>query len=413
MQINMQILLAVPMPPSSKSPGAIPVLLHALLKAITPRHQVTIVVPVGPEKEQWQAVKELCAQGFEVHTAPLIHQSQMERWVRRWHLLSEWSSGHYPWRSAWFHDLALQRVLDQLLLSRRFDLVQIEDNAMGAYQYRTDAPVLFTEHEVRLARPIDWKGWRAGNIRSWMFREADWHRWPRYEMNVWQRMDRIQVFTQRDATSIKNMLPTVADRVRINPFAIEIPAPLDARYEQNGHMVFIGNFTHAPNVDAALWLGLEIMPRLRERVSGLQLDLVGVYPPSSVQALACDDIHVTGLVPDTKPYLERAAVVLAPVRIGGGMRMKVLQAMAMGKAVVTTSRGAEGLQMEDSQPPLKVADDVEGIVNATTSLASSADARLVLGLRARQFVIEHHSPAAYSDRLEAIYNELQRGEVSA
>ena len=131
----------------------------------------------------------------------------------------------------------------------------------------------------------------------------------------------------------------MAKRVRVNPFGIEIPAPLDTAVQEQNTLLFVGNFTHAPNVDAAVWLGKEIMPLLREQCPGIRLWLIGIYPPPEVKALACNDIEVTGPVPEIEPYFARAALVVAPVRIGGGMRMKVLQAMALGKAIVTTSRG--------------------------------------------------------------------------
>jgi glycosyltransferase involved in cell wall biosynthesis len=170
--------------------------------------------------------------------------------------------------------------------------------------------------------------------------------------------------------------------------------------------LFVGNFTHAPNVDAALWLGAAIMPLLRQRCPGVRLTLVGPYPPRSVQALACEDVVVTGRVPQLEPYLEQAAVVIAPIRIGGGMRMKVLHSMAQGKAVVTTARGAEGLALNGHALPLIVAEDVESIVTTTAALLHSREQRQRLGQQARAFVAAHYSPRAYAQRLQAVYAEV-------
>jgi glycosyltransferase involved in cell wall biosynthesis len=180
---------------------------------------------------------------------------------------------------------------------------------------------------------------------------------------------------------------------------------------QPGTVVFAGGFSHPPNVDAALWLGREIMPLLCELHPGIQLTLVGSYPPDEVQTLAGDDIVVTGRVPEIEPYLERAALVLAPVRIGGGMRTKVLQGMGMGKVVVTTPLGAEGLT-GPSEPPLVVAADAYAFARETARLLTSDGERRALGHRARSFVAEHYSAAAYVRRLELVYAELcsQSGE---
>ncbi len=267
--------------------------------------------------------------------------------------------------------------------------------------------MVLTEHEVRRPRGIEWHGWSKGNWLRWALGEINWRRWQRYQPLIWRRFDRIQVFTTRDAAAIQAIAPEFADRVRVNPFGIELPAEAAAEREESGTIVFSGGFTHYPNVDAALWLGTEIMPLLRARCPGVRLLIVGSYPPDSVRALASDDIVVTGRVPEIEPFLERASVIVAPVRIGGGMRMKVVQGMAMGKAVVTTPRGAEGLEIVGSKPPLVLARDAEGIVAMIASLLASNDARRALGKRARAFVAQHFSPEAYAQRLEAVYAELQ------
>lgn len=304
----------------------------------------------------------------------------------------------------------MQRILDTLLQKQSFDLVTIEDNAMGVYNYSTRAPLVFTEHEVRRPRPINWHAGVPSNWLRWVFCEADWYRWQRYQPLIWRRFDRVQVFTSRDAKAITALAPDLAWRVRINPFGIELPAPVDYSLEEEGNVLFVGNFTHPPNVDAALWLGAEIMPLLRTRYPGIRLTLVGIYPPKAVQALACDDIFVIGPVPEIEPFFKRAAVIVAPLRTGGGMRMKVLQAMALGKAVVTTHRGADGLSLTGQQPPLTIADSAEEIADAVKVLLESSNIRQSIGLRARDHVAEYFSAQAYARRIESIYAELRPGQ---
>ena len=252
---------------------------------------------------------------------------------------------------------------------------------MGAYTYPTQAPLLFTEHEVRRPRAVNWAAFRHTEPLQWVLKETDWRRWPRYQRMIWGQFDRIQTFSKRDADAIGVIAPDLACRVRVNPFGICLPNLAPSEQQEQGNLLFVGNFTHEPNVDAAVWLGKEIMPLIRERYSGIRLTVVGIYPPPAVRNLASDDILVTGLVPEIEPYFRRAAIVLAPVRIGGGMRMKVLQAMAFGKAVVTTSRGADGLTIDGSQPPLVISDDAQGFAKAVAQLLADEDARLELGIR--------------------------------
>jgi glycosyltransferase involved in cell wall biosynthesis len=219
------------------------------------------------------------------------------------------------------------------------------------------------------------------------------------------------VFTPYDAAGIKKIAPELAERVRVNPFSIDLPAQADPALEETGSLLFTGNFTHPPNVDAARWLASEIMPLLRQRWTGVRLTLAGSYPPEQVRRLECEDIIVTGYVQQMEPLVERASVIVAPLRIGGGQRMKVLEGMAMGKAVVTTPRGAEGLLVAAEEPPLLIATTGEEFARVTVELLQDRSARRALGQQARAFVVEHFSPAAYARRLEIIYGDLLRLET--
>ena len=404
----MKILMVTPMPPQPQAPGAIPLVLYAELMGLLPRHQVTLLTVAGHEPGEHDAIERLLSAGIDVRAIRRTEPVGIKRWQRRWRLASLWLGGKLPWRTVWFWEPGVQHLLDDLLAKEAFDLVIVEDNAMGAYTYKTSLPLLFTEHEVRRPRLIDSSALRRGDFYRWMLKESDWARWTGYQRSVWQRFDRIQVFTRRDADAIARISPELASRVRVNPFGIQLPDALDASAEQQDTLLFTGNYTHAPNVDAALWLGMEFMPRLRAVRSGIKLWLVGIYPPHEVKALACDDILVTGPVPDIEPYFARAALVVAPLHIGGGMRMKVLQAMALGKAVLTTSRGADGLTLNGHQPPLVTADDPTAFSAAILRLLSDEFTRHQLGMNAHSYVADNFSSHAYANRIEVIYAEMQK-----
>jgi polysaccharide biosynthesis protein PslH len=403
----MKILMVTPMPPSRQAPGAIPLVLHAQLTGLIERHNVTLITVAGPDPLELQAVDHLREKPVTVHAVRRSVAGGAERWKRRWQLASSWLQGKCPWRTLWFWEQGVQQLLDRLAVEEHFDIITVEDNAMGIYRYPTGIPHVITEVEVRRPRPVDWQGLGQPNRRQWLLREADWSRWPRYQRMVWQRFDRVQVYTQRDADSVAMIAPELAGRVRVNPFGIALPAAAEPQQEQENSLLFVGNFTHPPNVDAALWLGQEIMPLLRAQVPGVRLTLVGPYPPPAVQALAREDILVTGRVPEIEPFLEQATVVLAPIRTGGGMRMKVLQSMAFGKAVVTTPRGALGLEIAETRPPLAIAEEAPGLAAAVIALLQNPRQRQELARQARQFVIEHYSPTAYARRLETIYSEAR------
>ena len=268
------------------------------------------------------------------------------------------------------------------------------------------AAAVFTEHEVRRPRRIRLPAGPVGRWPRELLAELDWGRWPAYHRSTWSRYDLIQVFTTRDAEAVRALAPGLGDRVRVNPFGLDVPAVLPPAPSTSREIVFVGNFTHPPNVDAALWLASEIMPRLRASGAQASLRVVGPWAPPAVRALGCQDVHVTGAVDDLRPVLQAAAVVLAPLRTGGGMRMKVLEGMALGKAVVTTPRGAEGLG-GDGELPLAVAETADEIATLTARLLADPRLRSDLGERARAFVVEHHSARAYAARLEQVYTEAR------
>jgi glycosyltransferase involved in cell wall biosynthesis len=381
--------------------------MYGQLVGLTTRHEVTLASFNSDDPVERQAVEDLRASGIEVHHVERSWPCGGELWWRRLRDATGWLHGGRPLRTLQFFEPQMQHRLDQLLSEQRFDLLQIEDNAMGNYYYRTQIPTVFTEHEVRSTLPPDRE---PGAKTKWIqrvLREAERQRWEEYQLAVWRRFDRVQVFTQCDATVIQSMAPDLADRVRVNPFGVDIPQATDPDREEPGTVAFAGGFGHTPNVHAALWLASEIMPRLRALRPGIRLNIIGANPTRAVQALASEDIAVRANVPAVEPFLERAAVVLAPVRTGGGMRVKVLQAMALGKAVVTTPLGAEGLAVTESQPPIVVAKDADEIARMTAALLAADDTRRALGRRARAYAAEHFSWAAYGRRLEEIYSELQ------
>lgn len=396
------------MPPQQRSPGAIPVLLYGQLSGIRTRHDVTIVTLAGPDEAELEAVEQLRRSGLEVHAVERSQVAGLRGWVRLGSMAAAWLFSAVPKRTIWYRESRMQSAIDRVLADRRFDLIQVENLAAGVYRLPSTIPKLLAHHEVLRGRPIDWTAWRRPRPVRSVVDEFDWHRWAGHQASVLRRFDRVQVFSHRDAASIVGIAPDVAPRVRVNPFCLEIPPAADHRRERPGTVVYVGSFLHPPNVDAAVWLVEDIMPRLRVLFPGVRLTIVGADPRGRIRQLPRDDVRLTGFVPDLDPLLEEAAVVVAPVRIGGGQRMKVLYAMAAGKAVVTTTRGAEGLDAPGTASALHIEDDADGIARAVASLLHSPSLRHEIGRRGRALVEEHYAPHAYARRAEAIYDELRR-----
>jgi len=406
-----KILIVSPMPPDRSAPGAIPVLLHAGVSGLAERHSVTLITVAGPDERELRAVQNLEIKGIEVHAVCRSEPHGRARWERRVRFARTWLRGAWPFRTVWYWDPRVQAVIDRITADTAFDVVVAEDNSVGVYRFPADPLRILTDHEVQpprpaMAPPVSPRAWPA-----WAFRETDWHRWPSYHRAMWRRFDIVQVYTERDAEVAQSIGPEVAGRLRVNPFSVQLPSSADGGVEPDT-VAFLGNFSHPPNVDAALWLAGEIMPRLEEIRPQVRLSIAGPCPPARLTSLARRSIQVLGEVRDAEALMRRSAVVIAPVRTGGGMRMKVLSAMALGKPVVTTTRGSYGLVTADGALPLVIADDAAGLARHTAELLADVAARDRLGTAARKFATAHHSPLAYAMRIEQIVAEARRDAVA-
>jgi glycosyltransferase involved in cell wall biosynthesis len=302
----------------------------------------------------------------------------------------------------------VQPVLDRLARTRSFDVVAVEESTMSTLRLPAGVPAVLTEHEAFKA-PVE--SWRAGGLATRprrALRALDQRRWERFQRAAWERFDLVQVFSESDAAAIRERAPALTPRLRVDPFGVVLPEPADPAREVTGTLLFVGTFAHAPNRDAALWLGREIMPAIAARHPQARLRIVGVAPPREIMALAGGKVEVIADAPSVRPHMEAASVILAPVRGGGGMRMKVLQAMAAGKAVVTTRLGAEGFTALDPSPPLVLAEGGEELAAAVVELLDDERRREELGRQARAFAERHHSPASWAARLETVYDEARR-----
>jgi sugar transferase (PEP-CTERM/EpsH1 system associated) len=157
-----------------------------------------------------------------------------------------------------------------------------------------------------------------------------------------------------------------------------------------GHIVFTGVMDYFPNVDGCVWFVREMLPRLRQRFPAVRFTIIGADPNAEVRALARESgVTVTGFVEDTREWLRRGAISVAPLRIARGIQNKVLEAMAMGHAVVGTTAATQGVEGQAGRDYL-VADDAEAFTEAVAGLLARPTEALALGRRARAFVEERY-----------------------
>jgi glycosyltransferase involved in cell wall biosynthesis len=340
------------------------------------------------------------------HASAFLEEVELEeRPHRRLRLLSsvlvrgepmqvfDWSSHAYAARVA------------ETVASFEPDIVHVEPRAMAQYlPYIDDSPAgcVLVEHEPvrQTARGIARQSAGLENV----VRRLDSLAWARFERASTRRLDAIVALTDEDRRAIE---PLAQGRpVFPIPLGVEIPP---ARFDPVGasppSLLFVGGYGHPPNVDAALRLARSILPRVHERFPEVVLHLVGDRPPGEVLALAGEHVVVTGRVPDVAPFLQRAAVAVAPLRLGGGMRNKVLEALAAGKAVVASPLATAGLQVTDGDQLLLAEQDAE-FASAIVRLLEEPARRRELGAHARAWAETNLGWEERVDAFEAVYRAL-------
>lgn len=251
-----------------------------------------------------------------------------------------------------------------------------------------------------------------GHPRRWIaaaYSFVQWQRLAQYERRVCRLADCVVAVSEWDRDALARLAPGAN-------FCV-VPNGIDASYylnyaaegqgptadAQRPTLVFTGKMDFRPNVDAVCWFADAVLPRIRANVPDTHLYIVGQRPSPAVQALGTrPGITVTGFVPDVRPYIAAADVYVVPMRMGGGTRLKVLEAMTMGKAVVSTSLGCEGYGLTPGREVV-VADDAARFAEETVALLHDPARRAQLGALAREFAVSRYDWSRITPLLEQAY----------
>jgi polysaccharide biosynthesis protein PslH len=302
---------------------------------------------------------------------------------------------------------ALAHRIEQVAREWSPDVVQLEYHVMGQYLgalARCAAPRVLHELDPPAAAASGRLERRHGIRRA--IGALDLRAWRAYERSILAQVQAVVVYHQRDVAALPQ--PGTETRVECIPMSVSIPREAaDAVGVSPPELLFVGNFIHAPNADAAERLITGIFPRVRAVCPDAVLRIVGANAPAGM-ADAAAGIAVNADVPSVRPFLERAAVFVAPLRLGGGMRVKVLEALAAGKAVVATSLAVEGLAVE-SGVQLLLAEDDDRLAAAIIDLLRDIEKQRALATRARAWAAANLSPTGPVAAFERLYRDLISG----
>jgi sugar transferase (PEP-CTERM/EpsH1 system associated) len=295
-------------------------------------------------------------------------------------------------------------TLARMVVQGGFDVAHVDQIFLAQYAAAlAPLPAVLTHHNVEaLAQK------RALSVRTdryslrWWAAWQDRRRWQRFEVDASRRFAGLATVSEQEAAYFRRRLRKVPVCVVPNGVDVEHFRPAGEPAAEPS-LLFTGRMDYAPNVDAVRWFCHDVLPRIRAVQPQATLTIAGRDPAPEVRGLAeMVGVSVTGTVRDVRPYFAESAVYVVPLRWGGGTRLKILEAMAMGLPVVSTALGCEGLDLLPGQD-LAVADGAEPFSAAVLQLLQAPAERADLGRRARHTVEQRYDWSTIALQQERAY----------
>jgi glycosyltransferase involved in cell wall biosynthesis len=400
----MKILIACKEFPHSKVIGG-PILIYNRLKHLSKNHTVSLTAFCQPGDEKYiPSVQPFC---HDLRLVPLPpRRSPLKTAV-------DFFTSAVPHYFLRVHDSKeMARTIAEMVKKDGYDFVIAEYSVMGQFLHNNpDLPPtkrIMSVHECYYLARL--KSFRHHKFGLNKLKEAiNLKGLKKYEFDMYRNADKVLTLTAQGKDELLAIDPDLD--ISIVPHGVDVENfSYSPQTEEENTIVFLGNYLHYPNVDAVLYFHEEIWPRLKIAVPELRFYVVGQSPPPEITRLASDkSIVVTGTVDDVMPYLKRGKIFICPVRLGGGFRGKILEAMAIGRPVVSTPLGAEGIPASDGKNII-LADNPNDFVKGITDLLTNTPLYRSIQENARKLMEDRYAWDKGVARLEAVLEEIRRKE---
>lgn len=402
----MKILILAPYPPYPPRGGGA-LRIYNLIRGLAKRHDLTCLsfAPSAAAVEALAPLREHCCVVTVLGPPP---RSLAQRALTT--LASALPDMAHRNASA-----AYQAALADLLAAERFDIVQAESIEMAQFGVRRvgrAAPLIVLDEfnaEYLLQRRAALNDLRrpgsARRLAGGLYSLVQWAKLAAYERRMAQSYDRLLVVSRADRAAIQRLWPAADPAIIPNGVdtAYFAPTPASAGSAQ-ASIIFTGTLDYRPNVDAALWFAHEVMPLIKAARPDARLLLVGRSPAPAVLSLHNGHtVEVLGEVPDVRPHIAGAACYIVPMRIGGGVRLKLLEALAMAAPVVSTTMGAEGVDELRDGEQLLIVDAPASFAAAVLRLLDDRQLAARLGQAGRALACGQYDWRAIVPRLDQAY----------
>lgn len=381
----MRMLFVTPTLPIPTSGGR--TRIYNLIKQLSAGHEISVASFVQPgERGRVEDVRPHCE---HLELIPFDGFESLGKWRNRLH---GWRSILFSQQPRYVRTFPVERMrapLRHLVRERSYDLVVFESLLLVELASEIGSVSrLLVEQNVEsdiARRSLALANNPVHKLRDWLM----WRKLLRFEKEWVQCFPVCVTVSERDADRVREMAPETELHVVPNGVDVRHFAPNEHKRDANT-LLFFGTLNYAPNVDGLLWFCAEIWPRIRAEMQRAKLEVVGIDP--SPQVLALDDlpdVRITGFVPDIREKLWSATICVVPLRVGGGTRLKILEALAAGCPVISTTVGAEGLSVIDGEH-LLVRDAPVHFAAGIVELLESRDLRQRLALAGRLMVQQRY-----------------------
>lgn len=395
------LFLSITVPFPATDGGRIRVL--NLLKQVVQRNRVTFLALESQPTDR-EGIEYLKSLGIDAHLVPLA--SRLPRITLR--SGSQAVLKRKPLTVTRYDVPAFRKAFHSLLDLNRFDLIHYEMFHTGQYRLETNVKSLLSLQNV------DSNIWRrlreqtSNPLRQCVYWTQE-RAFRRFERTESHNFDLVACASEVDRDLMNESCPGLGADVIPNGVDTELYQP-NTEDEEEAALIYTGSMDWFPNEDAAIYFIEEILPAIRIKHPNLKFSVVGQLPTERLKRFDnCHGVTVTGRVGDVKPHIARAAVYIVPLRIGGGTRLKILEALAMGKAVVSTNIGAEGLDLAPGNE-IMIADEPTAFAEAVVRLLNDKSIRRKLGANGRRRVEAEYDWRRIGERLQGMYKSVVIGD---
>jgi polysaccharide biosynthesis protein PslH len=312
-----------------------------------------------------------------------------------------------PFHISRFFQSHIASALQQLLEAETFDLIQLEAPFVGMYlpliRKFSKAPVVLRAHNVEY---LIWQRLAAGStnpLKAWYLR-LQARRLQAFETKLWQEVDGIAAISEIDAAFIQKHSPKPVISLPTGLTLSNYPALLRSALNTR-QLGFLGSMDWQPNQEAVRWFVQAIWPKLQAEFQDTSVTFAGKNFPRSLLQLSNKRLIMQGEVADATFFMQQHPIFIVPMRSGSGIRIKLLEAMALGLPIISTSLGAEGLPVEDGKH-LLLADDAASFAKALHRLQKDEDFAFNLGQQGRQLIESSFNSRLLTQQLTAFYAAL-------